>query len=80
MKNILEDNGKQADFLTVDELNADQLDNLPYDGYVNTACPRLSIEDQIKFRLPLLLPSEVLIACGKLKWENTIYSTRYLIS
>lgn len=80
MKNILEDNGKEADFLTVDELNADQLDNLPYDGYVNTACPRLSIEDQIKFRLPLLLPSEVLIACGKLKWENTIYSTRYLIS
>lgn len=80
MKNILEDSGKEVDLLTVDELNVDQLDNLPYDGYVNTACPRLSIEDQTKFRLPLLLPSEVLIACGRFKWENTIYSTRYLIS
>lgn len=72
--------GKEVDLLTVDELNADQLDNLPYEGYVNTACPRLSIEDQMKFRTPLLLPSEALIACGKLKWENTIYSRRYLIS
>jgi 2-(3-amino-3-carboxypropyl)histidine synthase len=80
MKNILEESGKDVDLLTFDELNAGQLDDLPYEGYVNTACPRLSIEDQMKFRTPLLLPSEALISCGKLKWENTIYSRRYLIS
>lgn len=80
LKNVLEESGKEVDLLTVDELNVDQLDNMPYDGYVNTACPRLSIEDQIRFRTPLLLPSETLVACGKLKWENIIYSPRYLIS
>ncbi|MEN2974833.1 MAG: diphthamide biosynthesis enzyme Dph2 [Candidatus Caldarchaeales archaeon] len=79
LKKVLEDRGKEVDLLTVDELREEHLDNLPYDGYVNTACPRLSIEDQKKFRVPLLLPSEVLISIGKLRWENTIYSTKYLI-
>ncbi|MEM3545324.1 MAG: diphthamide biosynthesis enzyme Dph2 [Nitrososphaerota archaeon] len=80
LKSILEECGKEADLLTVDELNVDQLDNLPYEAYVNTACPRLSIEDQMKFRSPLLLPSETLIACGRLRWENTIYCRKYLIT
>jgi len=80
IKNILENANKEVDLLTIDELNIDQLENLPYGGYVNTACPRLSIEDQTKFRTPLLLPSEALMACGKLKWENIIYSRRYFIS
>lgn len=79
IKNILEKEGKEVDLLAVDDLMEGQLDNLPYDGYVNTACPRLSIEDQTRFRVPLLLPSEALISVGKLKWKNIIYSTRYLL-
>ncbi|MCS7126664.1 MAG: diphthamide biosynthesis enzyme Dph2 [Aigarchaeota archaeon] len=79
LKKILEAEGKEVDLLSVDELREDLLDNLPYDGYVNTACPRLSLEDQMRFRAPLLLPSEVLLSIGKLKWKNTIYSTKYLL-
>lgn len=80
LKNVLEECGKEADLLTIDELNVDQLDNLLYEAYVNTACPRLSIEDQIRFRSPLLLPSETLVACRRLRWENIIYCRKYLIT
>ncbi|MEM0275506.1 MAG: diphthamide biosynthesis enzyme Dph2, partial [Nitrososphaerota archaeon] len=79
IKNILKEHGKEAHLVTIDDLTEECLSNMPYEGYVNTACPRLSIEDQIRFKVPLLLPSETLIAVGKVKWEDIIYSPRYLL-
>ena len=40
------------------------------DCYVNTACPRISIEDHLRFKKPLLTINEVLVVIGDLSWEN----------
>ena len=47
-----------------------QLRNLGFDAYVNTACPRLALDDQSRFPVPLLSPAEFEIALGLRKWED----------
>jgi len=39
---------------------------------VNTACPRLSVEDQERFRVPVLLPGEVLVALDVVRWDELL--------
>jgi len=45
---------------------------------VNTACPRLSIEDQERLRKPILLPMEVAVALSKASWGEIIRTPRYM--
>lgn len=78
LRKMLRAAGKEAELVAVDELTEEELTNLPYEGYVNTACPRLSIEDQRRFPVPILLPSETLTAIGRARWEKVIYSPQYL--
>jgi 2-(3-amino-3-carboxypropyl)histidine synthase len=40
------------------------------DAYVNTACPRLSLDDASRFRKPVLTPNEALVVAGELTWEE----------
>jgi 2-(3-amino-3-carboxypropyl)histidine synthase len=40
------------------------------DAYVNTACPRISLDDAQRFKKPVLMPNEVLVIVGKLSWEE----------
>jgi 2-(3-amino-3-carboxypropyl)histidine synthase len=42
------------------------------DIFVNTACPRLAIDDAAKFNNSILLPKEILVAIGKMEWENLL--------
>ena len=39
-------------------------------AYVNTACPRLAYDDQIRFPVPVLTPPEFEILCGVRAWED----------
>ena len=78
LKSMLEEAGKEADIIAVDEVEEESLADFPYQGYVNTACPRLSIEDQMRLQRPLLLPSEVSVALSKASWESIIRTPRYL--
>jgi 2-(3-amino-3-carboxypropyl)histidine synthase len=52
------------------EVTPDQLLNLGFPCYVNTACPRLAYDDQIRFSVPVLTPSEFEIVCGVRDFEN----------
>lgn len=78
LKSMLEEAGKEADIVAVDEVEEESLIDFPYQGYVNTACPRLSIEDQARLQRPLLLPSEVSVALSRVKWESVIRTPKYL--
>ncbi len=78
LKSLLERHGYDADILITDEVSEPLIMESRYDAYVNTACPRLSIEDQARFSKPLLLPSEVMVAIGRLKWEEIIGKKIYL--
>jgi 2-(3-amino-3-carboxypropyl)histidine synthase len=52
------------------EVSPGELLNLGFDCYVNTACPRLAYDDQIRFPVPVLSPQEFEILCGVRTWEE----------
>lgn len=59
-----------AVIVTMKEVSPDELTNLGFGCYVNTACPRLAYDDQVRFPVPLLSPQEFEIACGKRSWND----------
>lgn len=79
LKKIIQESGKYAEILAMDDVLPDQLLDLPFDAFVNTACPRLSIDEQYRMGKPLLLPSEVLISVGELGWEEVIKTPKYTL-
>jgi 2-(3-amino-3-carboxypropyl)histidine synthase len=52
------------------EVSPGELLNLGFDCYVNTACPRLAYDDQIRFPVPVLSPPEFEILCGARSWDD----------
>ncbi|MCW3985751.1 MAG: 2-(3-amino-3-carboxypropyl)histidine synthase subunit, partial [Candidatus Bathyarchaeota archaeon] len=71
MKGLVEDAGKKATCFALKEITPEALMQFPtVDAFINTACPRLSLDDAKKFRKPLLTPKEALVALGKLQWEE----------
>jgi 2-(3-amino-3-carboxypropyl)histidine synthase len=59
-----------AVIVTMKEVSPDEILNLGFAAYVNTACPRLAYDDQIRFPVPVLSPQEFEILCGVRDWEN----------
>ncbi len=59
-----------AVLVTMREVTPDQMLNLGYDAFVNTACPRLAFDDQVRFPVPVLSPEEFEILCGIRPWES----------
>jgi len=59
-----------AVIVTMKEASPDELTNLGFGCYVNTACPRLAYDDQVRFPVPVLSPQEFEIVCGKRSWED----------
>jgi len=72
LQRTLRSNGVDADIISADEVDTDLLEEYGFDGFVNTACPRLSIEDQARFTKPLLLPMETLVALGLVEWDYVL--------
>jgi len=61
---------EDAVIVTMREVTPDELLNLGYPCYVNTACPRLAYDDQVRFPVPVLSPQEFEILCGTRTWEE----------
>ncbi|MDE4907966.1 diphthamide biosynthesis enzyme Dph2 [Methanogenium marinum] len=61
-----------ADIICMQEVSPDSLLNLGYDCYVNTACPRLAYDDQVRFPVPVLSPPEYEIVRGVRDWDDYI--------
>jgi 2-(3-amino-3-carboxypropyl)histidine synthase len=59
-----------AVIVTMREVTPDELLNLGFQCYVNTACPRLAYDDQVRFPVPVLSPHEFEILCGTRSWEE----------
>lgn len=60
----------RAVIVPMKEVSPDELLNLGFGAYVNTACPRLAYDDQVRFPVPVLSPQEFEILCGVRDWEN----------
>jgi 2-(3-amino-3-carboxypropyl)histidine synthase len=61
-----------AVIVTMNEVSPDELLNLGFACYVNTACPRLAYDDQVRFPVPVLSPQEFEILCGLRSWDQYI--------
>ncbi|RJS78247.1 diphthamide biosynthesis enzyme Dph2 [Candidatus Bathyarchaeota archaeon] len=71
IKEKLEKHGKTAFLFAVKEVTPEVLMEFPsIDAYVNTACPRLSLDDVARFKKPMLTINETLVVVNELSWEK----------
>jgi len=59
IKRWLESKGKTAFILSFDEIRPEKLMGVKADAWVNTACPRIAIENRGEFKGPILNPDEL---------------------
>jgi 2-(3-amino-3-carboxypropyl)histidine synthase len=59
-----------AKIIMMDLVTPEQLLGFKADAYVNTACPRITVDDSERFHVPVLAPSEFEIVLGEKKWET----------
>jgi 2-(3-amino-3-carboxypropyl)histidine synthase len=71
LKEKLEEQGKTAYLLALKEITPEAIMEFPsVDAFVNTACPRISLDDAARFRKPILTVNEALVVFGRLSWEE----------
>ncbi len=73
VKDLAEKQGKTAFLLAAREITPESLLEFPsIDAYVNTACPRVSLEAAGKFSKPVLTLNEFMVVIGETSWENLL--------
>jgi 2-(3-amino-3-carboxypropyl)histidine synthase len=73
VKDTLERMGKIALLMAVREIQPDLIFQFPsVDAYINTACPRISLDDASRFKKPVLTVSEFMVLSGESSWENLL--------
>jgi 2-(3-amino-3-carboxypropyl)histidine synthase len=71
LKRVLEESGKSAILICAAEVIPETLESFTdLEGYVEVSCPRISTDDQERYRKPILNPEELMIALGKKSWED----------
>ena len=69
-RELVEKAGREGLLLAADEIRPEHLADFTVDAFVNTACPRLSLEDEGAFGRPLLTLPELEVALGVSRWED----------
>jgi 2-(3-amino-3-carboxypropyl)histidine synthase len=73
IKETAEKNGKTAFLFAIREILPEALMEFPtVDAYVNTACPRISLDASSKFLKPVLTVNEFMVVSGESSWENLL--------
>ena len=62
--------GKKVYTVVMDEISPDRLLSYDVDAYINTACPRIAMDDSVRYRRPMLTPSELDIVLGSKGWDD----------
>jgi len=73
IREIIEKTGKTAFLFAIREILPEALMEFPaVDAYVNTACPRISLDAASKFPKPVLTLNEFMVVAGESSWENLL--------
>jgi len=73
IKKLIEATGREAYLIGFNYLDPGFLEAYTWiDVFVNTACPRLSIEDSDRISKPILNTAELLVALGLTSWEEYV--------
>lgn len=67
--------GREAEILIFDRLDPKDLEGRALDAYVDTACPRIALDDSPNYPKPVLTPPEFLMAIGELPLEPYRFDT-----
>lgn len=71
IKNKVENNKREATLLVLREITPEALMQFPHiEAFVNTACPRVSLDSASKFLKPVLTFNEALVMLGEMGWEE----------
>jgi 2-(3-amino-3-carboxypropyl)histidine synthase len=71
LKQLLQENGQTAILICATEVIPETLESFTdLEAYVEVSCPRISTDDQERYRKPILNPEELMIALGKKSWED----------
>lgn len=65
-----EKEGLNVVLIEMDEVSEKSIKNMQLDCLVNTACPRISLDDSERFDFTILTPDEYEVVLEKEKWEN----------
>jgi len=69
----VEEAGKKAVILYADEILPQKLlDFTDIDVFVDTACPRLALDDPERFPKPIITRDEIMVAIGAWTWEHLL--------
>ena len=73
VRDALRRKGKKAYLLALREITATLLANFPiFEAYINTACPRISLDESSIFPRPVLTLKEAYVMLGEKKWETLL--------
>lgn len=70
LQQIGEEEGKKIIIIEIDEIKKDSIDDLGLECAVNTACPRIALDDSDNYDTTLLTPDELMIALNEKEWED----------
>jgi 2-(3-amino-3-carboxypropyl)histidine synthase len=73
IKDLAQKHGDAAYLLAAKEITPETLLEFPsVDAYVNTACPRISLDASGKFSKPVLTINEFMVVIGESSWESLL--------
>jgi 2-(3-amino-3-carboxypropyl)histidine synthase len=67
--------GLKASLIVMDNVSPDQLLSFQVDAFVSTACPRLAIDDYLRYRKPMLTPMELEVGLGVRSWGDYVFDS-----
>ena len=71
IKGKLQKSGRKTTLFALREITSNALMQFPnIDAFVNTACPRLSLDDTPNFLRPIISLSEANVMLGEMDWEE----------
>ena len=76
-KKMIEAAGKEAAVFALANYSPEIVDIHPADAFVCTACPRIAIDDALRYKKPMLTPPELEIVLGLRKWDDYEFDQIY---
>jgi 2-(3-amino-3-carboxypropyl)histidine synthase len=75
LRSLIEEKGRRASIIAMDNVAPDQLLAFKVDAFVSTACPRIAIDDALRYKRPMLTPIELEVALGLRAWEDYAFDS-----
>jgi 2-(3-amino-3-carboxypropyl)histidine synthase len=72
LREMLIEEDRRPVMLLLREVSSQRLEAVGMDAYVSTACPRIAVDDQSTYPMPVLTPQELEIMLGRASWEGYV--------